>query len=96
MSGVRKKTRICYHLNTDTSVYFGDKSKLNPLYHLLGTAYGWGGNPPEGAMTDAVTPEKNDGKTPYTLTVKEVPVKGFWSITVYNKDGFMEKNDLYY
>lgn len=25
---------------TDTSVYFGDKSELNPLYHLLGTADG--------------------------------------------------------
>lgn len=91
---VRDAINVLAATHTDTSVYFGDKSKLNPLYHLLGTAYGWGGNPPEGAMTDAVTPEKNDGKTPYTLTVKEVPVKGFWSITVYNKDGFMEKNDL--
>jgi hypothetical protein len=25
--------------------------------------------------------------------VKDVPVHGFWSITVYNKDGFMERND---
>ncbi|MFT6724285.1 MAG: hypothetical protein ACJARN_001148, partial [Arenicella sp.] len=33
----------------------------------------------------------------YSLTVKDVPVDGFWSISVYNKDGFFEKNidDLY-
>jgi len=36
---------------------------------------------------------KDDGKTPYAVTVKDVPVDGFWSITVYNKDGYMEKND---
>jgi hypothetical protein len=41
-----------------------------------------------------VVPEKNDGKTPYTLTVKDVPVDGFWSVTVYNDKGFMEKNAL--
>lgn len=73
---------------------FGDKSKLNPITHLMGTAYGWGGNPEEGAMYDNIVPEKNDGKTSYKLTVKDVPVDGFWSITVYNKKGFMEKNDL--
>jgi len=38
-------------------------------------------------------PAKNDGRTPYSVTVKDVPVDGFWSITVYNKNGFMEKND---
>ena len=42
-----------------------------------------------------MVPEKNDGKTPYSLKISEaVPVDGFVSITVYNKDGFMEPNDL--
>ena len=36
---------------------------------------------------------KNDGETAYSLTVKDVPVDGFWSITVYGKNGFMMKND---
>lgn len=78
---------------TDTKPYFGDKEKLNPLYHLLGTAVGWGGNPPEAAMYAMGLVDQNDG-TPHTVTVKDVPVDGFWSLTVYNKDGFMEANDL--
>jgi hypothetical protein len=71
---------------------FGDKAKLDPVRHLLGTAYGWGGNPDKAAQYDNVTPEKNDGKTAHVVTVKDVPVDGFWSITVYNEKGFMEEN----
>jgi len=92
---VRDAINVLAATRTDTSPYFGDKSKLNPLYHLLGTAMGWGGNPPEGAVYDNVVPEKNDGKTPHILTLTEkVPVDGFVSVTVYNAEGFMEKNDL--
>ena len=92
---VRDAINVLTATRTDTKPYFGDKSKLNPLYHLLGTAMGWGGNPPEGAMYDNVVPEQNDGKTPYVLKITEkVPVDGFVSVTVYNKDGFMEKNNL--
>ena len=40
-----------------------------------------------------MVPEKNDGKTPHVLTVKDVPVDGYWSVTVYNKYGFMQKSD---
>ena len=40
-----------------------------------------------------VYPEKNDGKVNYTPTVKDIPVDGFTSITVYNDKGFMERND---
>lgn len=92
---VRDAINVLASTRTDTSPYFGDKSKLNPLYHLLGTAYGWGGNPGEAAAYENVVPAKNDGKTPYVLKITEkVPVDGFVSITIYNKDGFMEKNDL--
>ena len=72
---------------------FGARGLVDPTQHLLASAAGWGGNPQRGAMYFAVSPEKNDGKTAYTLTMpKDVPVQAFWSITIYNKDGFFEKN----
>jgi hypothetical protein len=72
---------------------FGSKERVDPVQHLLGTAAGWGGNPVTDAYYAGATPDRNDGKTAYRLTVKDVPVDGFWSISVYNKDGFFEKND---
>ena len=39
-----------------------------------------------------MTPARNDGKTVYRLTVKDVPVDGFWSISVYNAEGYFQKN----
>jgi len=71
---------------------FGTKEEVDPIAHFLGAASGWGGNPAKDAIYLNFTPEKNDGKTPYTLTVKNVPVDGFWSISLYNGKGFFEKN----
>jgi hypothetical protein len=36
----------------------------------------------------------DDAKTPHAVTVKNVPVDAFSSITVYNADGYLEANDL--
>jgi hypothetical protein len=77
---------------TDTRLCFGDYDEVDPIAHLLGAAYGWGGNPIKDAMYINVVPEKNDGKTAYSLTVRDVPVDGFWSISVYNKEGYFEEN----
>ena len=60
---------------------FGRRGEVDPIQHLLGSAFGWGGNPQRGAMYFSFTPEKNDGKTAYTLTMpKDVPVEAFWSV----------------
>lgn len=73
---------------------FGTKDEVAPLDYTVGAATGWGGNPIYAAKYLAVTPKLNDGKTIYKLTVKDVPVDGFWSISVYNAKGFFEKNGL--
>ena len=74
---------------------FGRRGEVNPVQHLLGSAAGWGGNPQRGAMYFSSNPEKNDVQTAYTLTMpRDVPVEAFWSVTVYNKDGFFTPNDL--
>ncbi|PWK58189.1 DUF1254 domain-containing protein [Aminobacter sp. AP02] len=72
---------------------FGPKGEVDPVKHLIGTAAGWGGNPDKDASYPSVTPVKNDGKTVYKLRVKDVPVDAFWSISVYNAEGFFQKND---
>lgn len=76
----------------DSVRMFGRKDQVDPIQHLIGSAAGWGGNPAAGAMYSGVEPAENDGKTIYRLTVKDVPVDGFWSISVYNKEGYFVKN----
>ena len=82
-------------LNTTISDFkngFGVKGEVDPIMHLIGTASGWGGNPDKDATYAMVTPTKNDGVTVYQLNVKDVPVDGFWSVSVYNEDGYFVKN----
>ncbi len=95
MMKLRKAYNIIGSTTTDSSKYFGVKCDRSYLENAMGVAVGWGGLQAIDATYVPVTPKKNDGKTPYVLTVpKDVPVDGFWSVTVYDKDRFMVKNDL--
>jgi hypothetical protein len=76
----------------DTKGMFGPRGGVDPLRHLIGAASAWGGNPEKDALYLNVVPGKNDGKTIYKLNVKDVPVDGFWSISVYNAKGYFEPN----
>lgn len=76
----------------DSKRMFGLKAEVDPVRHLIGTAMAWGGNPEKDAIYLNVTPAKNDGTTAYRLTAKDVPVDGFWSISVYNAKGYFEPN----
>jgi hypothetical protein len=78
---------------TDTSHSFGAKDQVDPIQRLVSAATTWGGNPRKDAIYLNFTPPRNDGSTVYKLNVK-LPVDGFWSISVYNADGYYQKNDL--
>lgn len=71
-----------------------NKDSVDPVRRIAAAASGWGLNPDKDAVYLNVFPEKNDGKTPYRLTVKDVPVEAFWSVTAYTADGYFNPNDL--
>lgn len=77
----------------DSRHTFGSKEEVDPVRHLIGAAIGWGGNPEKDAFYLNRSVARNDGKTVYRVHVPaDVPVDGFWSISVYNKDGYFERN----
>ena len=76
----------------DSKGMFGTKNDTDPVRRLIGSASAWGGNPEKDAMYFSVHPAKNDGATVHRLSVDDVPVDGFWSVTVYNKDGYFTPN----
>jgi hypothetical protein len=60
---------------------FGTRDEVNPVRHLIGTAAGWGGLPDREARCVSVDPGGVSGQ--YKLTVRDAPVDGFWSISIY-------------
>jgi hypothetical protein len=76
----------------DTKRTFGAKEDTDPVRHLIGSANAWGGNPEKDALYLTVVPKRNDGNTVHLLAVGDVPVDGFWSVTVYNEDGYFTPN----
>ncbi|MFN2244575.1 MAG: DUF1254 domain-containing protein, partial [Anaerolineae bacterium] len=72
---------------------FGTEEEVDPIRHLIFTAAGWGGLPNKQTIAELGSVENNDG-TPYVLTVKDAPVRAFWSVIVYDANGFIPENDL--
>lgn len=66
---------------------FGRKGEITPEQNNMGVAVGIGGLPKEGAVYLFYTPSSSE---PQSLTLKDVPNgdNAFWSLTVYDKDGF--------
>jgi hypothetical protein len=73
---------------SDTRRMFGAREdQVDPVRHLVGTALLWGGLPEKDALYLPVTPAGNDGSAVHKLTVKDVPVDGF-----YNTEGYLQPN----
>jgi hypothetical protein len=77
---------------SDTKRMYGRKDEVDPVRFVIGAAQGWGANPEREALYLNVVPTRNDGQTVYELDVRDVPVDGFWSISVYNAAGYFEPN----
>lgn len=75
---------------TDARATFGKKEDVDPVRHLLGTAWGWDGLPEKEAYYLNV--DANLAVGACQLTVSGVPVDAFWSVSLYNKDGYFESN----
>lgn len=75
---------------SDTQRMFGKKENVTETRHIIGTAMGWGGLPEEEAYYLTVTPNLPVGA--YQVTLKDVPVDAFWSISLYNKEGYFQEN----
>ena len=71
-----------------------NRTAVDPVRRIAAAASGWGLNPDRDAIYLNVFPDKNDGATAYRLTVKDVPVDAFWSVTVYTAEGFFKPNEL--
>jgi hypothetical protein len=68
------------------------EDQVDPVKHLIGSAMLWGGFPEKDALYLPITPVRNDGATVHKLSVTDVPVGGFWSLTVYNSEGYLYPN----
>jgi len=91
---IRKALKTLGATLPDLRHAFGAKRDVDPVRHLIATAIAWGGNPDKDAIYLNFTPANNDGKTIHALRVNKVPVDAFWSITVYNAEGYLQANSL--
>ncbi|MDR7035723.1 hypothetical protein J2X36_000459 [Methylobacterium sp. BE186] len=74
----------------DTNRMFGTKDQVDPVRCLIGAASAWDANPQTETVYLNVVPAMNDGSTVYKLAVKDVPVEGFWSVSLSNAEGYYQ------
>ena len=77
---------------SDNSKAAGTKEQVNPIKQLLLSAFGFGTLPETESLLLTVQPNLPIHKG-YVLNVKDVPVDGFWSLAMYNKEGYFNENN---
>lgn len=71
---------------------FGKRGEVDPVRHFIGTAGGWGGLPEEEAIYLGIQPQLPVGE--YRIEVPaDVPVRDFWSVSLYNAGRYFEPNE---
>lgn len=71
---------------------FGRPGEVEPIRHLLGSAAGWGGLPSHEAIYMNIDPRLPVAE--YRMRFGDVPVDAFWSVSLYNAEGYFEANAL--
>jgi hypothetical protein len=77
--GIAKEKKIT------SGMMFGKKEDITLENHNCGTAYGFGGFTQDQAVYRTLVTKNTN---PSIMVLKDVPVNAFWSVTVYDKDGF--------
>jgi len=72
---------------------FGPKGCWTLLNHNCGTAFGWGGFPKEQAVYPQIPVDDDSGNGRFKVTLSDVPVDAFWSVTVYDDKGYVSSKD---
>ncbi len=89
---VRTGLRVLADTLRDAKGMSGARGKVDPVRRLIGSAVAWGAPPETDMLALDRTPPDNDGGAVYRLELKDVPVDGFWSVSVYNDRGFFTPN----
>jgi hypothetical protein len=87
-TAVRSALLDLFRTVAGTSRMFGTREAVDPVRHLIGTAAGWGGLPEHEALYLNVDPGLPVGQ--YRIVVRDAPVDAFWSVSLYNAQGFFE------
>ena len=80
-----KYQKIAQDEGISSEVMFGKKGEVPLREHNVGTAAGWGGLTAERAVYPFIFADSTE---PQTLTLKDVPAGAFWSVTVYDAEGY--------